>query len=66
MEGEVHLDEINVFSLDGLKRAKKYGIMAVPTIVIGTKDKITGVPKKEDLLRIIERELKRNGMKERE
>jgi len=40
--------------------------MAVPTIIIGTKDKITGVLKKEDLLRIIERELKRDGMKERE
>ncbi|RJS90697.1 hypothetical protein CW705_05660 [Candidatus Bathyarchaeota archaeon] len=30
MEGEVHLDEINVFSLDGLKRAKNTALWLFP------------------------------------
>jgi len=53
---EVHVDEVNVFSSKGLERANKYGIMAVPAIVVRKRHKLVGVPKKEELLRIIHEE----------
>ena len=54
---EFHVDEVNVFSPEGLERAKKYGIISVPAIVIVDRHKIMGVPGKETLLRKIKHEI---------
>ena len=61
---EFSIDEVNVFSLKELERAKKYDILSVPAIVIENKHKIIGVPRKENLLRKIRQEITRQ--KERE
>jgi len=53
---EFQVEEINVFSPRGLERAKTYGILSVPTIIINSKHKIVGIPEKEDLLRKIKTE----------
>jgi len=54
---EFHVDEVNVFSPEGLERARKYGIISVPAIVIGDGHKIVDVPGKETLLRKIKHEI---------
>jgi len=59
------LEEINVFSPRGLKRAKKYDIAHIPAVVIENKRKIIGVPKKESLLRKIKQEITLSQVEER-
>jgi len=54
---EFSIDEVNVFSSEGLKRAKRHGIISVPAIVIEDKHKIIGVPDKEALVRKIRQEM---------
>jgi len=54
---EFSIDEVNVFSSEGLERAKRYGIASVPAIVIENKHKIIGVPEKEALVRKIRQEM---------
>ena len=54
---EFHVDEVNVFSLEGLERARKHGVISVPIIVIGDGHKIVDVPGKETLLRKIKHEI---------
>ncbi len=54
---KVTVEEINSWSEEGQTRALKYGIMAVPTIVINGKVKFVGVPKKDELARAIREEV---------
>ena len=54
---EFSIEEVNIFSPEGLKRAKKYNIASVPAIIIENKHKIIGVPRKEILLRKIMQEV---------
>jgi len=60
---KVYIDEVNVLSLDGLKKAEQYGVKTVPTMVINMKHKIVGVPSKENLLKIINDEIVKNKFK---
>ena len=57
VKGESLLEEVNVFSTEGLERAKRYGIISVPAIVIENKYKMIDVPRKENILRRIEQNL---------
>lgn len=57
VDQEFHVEEVNVFSPEGLERAKKYEIISVPAIIIENKHKIIGVPRKESLLRKITHEI---------
>jgi len=60
IDREFHVDKVNVFSPEGLERAKKYGILSVPTIIIENKHKLIGVPRKESLLGKIKQEMMRS------
>jgi small redox-active disulfide protein 1 len=53
----VVVEEVNSWSEEGQTRALKYGIMAVPTIVINGKIKFVGLPKKDELARAIQEEV---------
>ena len=55
----VTVEEVNSWSEEGQTRALKYGIMAVPTIVINGKVRFVGVPKKDELVRAIREEVDR-------
>ena len=57
IDQEFCMDEVNIFSPEGLERAKKYGIISVPAIVIENKHKIVGIHGKEILLRKIKQEI---------
>jgi small redox-active disulfide protein 1 len=52
-EEEVGLEEINILSPDGQKRALNYGIKNVPFLVIDGMHQISGIPSKELILEII-------------
>jgi len=58
---DVVTEEVNTWSPEGQTRALKHGIIAVPTIVINDKVKFVGVPRKEDLVKAIQEELKRTS-----
>ena len=53
VDQKIIVDEVNVLSERGLKRAEKYGVMAVPTIIVNMKRKIVGVLTKDRLLEAI-------------
>jgi len=59
---KIRLDEVNVLSLEGLKRAEKYEVMAVPTIIVNMRHKIVGVPTESRLLKIINHEIVKEQM----
>lgn len=52
-EEEVSLEEVNVMSPGGEVRAKEYGIYGVPYLVIDGRHRISGIPTKEAILRLI-------------
>lgn len=60
VDERIRLDEVNVLSKEGLERAKKYGVMAVPAIIVNMKHKMVGVPEKERLLKILNNEIRKN------
>ncbi len=49
----INLEEINILSSDGRKRAESYGVKSVPTIVINMREKITGMPKRNQLIKVL-------------
>jgi len=53
----VQVEEVNVYSSEGLKRAEGYGIRSVPAIVLNGKIKLTGVPTRSTLVNAVQREL---------
>jgi len=53
----VTVEEVNSWSEEGQTRALKYGIMAVPTIIINDKVKFIRVPKKDELVKAIQEEV---------
>jgi len=55
-DDEMQIEEVNVLSPEGLKRAEDYGIRSVPTIVLNGKIKLTGVPSRGNLIKVIQRE----------
>lgn len=55
-EDKVEIKEVNVLSTEGLRRAEDYSIRSVPTIVLNGKIKLTGVPSKGSLIKMIQRE----------
>lgn len=56
---EVEIEEVNVLSPEGLRRAERYCIRSVPTIVVNGKVKLSGVPSRGKLLGLIEKEGKK-------
>jgi len=56
VKGEIELQMVNVLSKKGIEKAKEYGIMTVPAIVVNRKHKILGTPIKNVLLRVLSRE----------
>jgi small redox-active disulfide protein 1 len=52
-EKGIELDEINIISPTGEEKARKYGIKAVPQLVINGKHQISGIPTKEAILRLL-------------
>lgn len=56
---EVRIEEVNVLSPEGLRRAEDYGIRSVPTIVLNSRVKLTGVPSRGYLINMIQRESSR-------
>jgi len=61
---EFSINEVNVFSPEGFEKARRYDLLSVPAIVIENGDKIIGVPRKENLLRKIKREIIRQRERE--
>jgi small redox-active disulfide protein 1 len=57
IDGKVRFEEVNVLSREGFERAKRYGVKAVPAIIINKRRKIVGVPTKERLLKILKDEV---------
>jgi len=55
-EDKVEVEEVNVLSTEGLRRAEDYSIRSVPTIVLNGRIKLTGVPSKGNLIKMIQRE----------
>jgi len=55
--GKIRVEEVNILSSTGIERAENYGFKGVPAIVINRKAKISGLPSKEKLRMIIQREL---------
>ena len=55
--GNVQVEEVNVYSSEGLKRAESYGIRSVPAMILNGKVKLTGVPTKSTLVNAVQREL---------
>jgi len=56
IDAEIRFDEVNVLSPEGIEKAKKHGILAVPAIVINSRHVIVGVPARDRLLKVITRE----------
>jgi len=48
IDQEFHVDEVNVFSPEGLERAKRYGIISVPTIIVVNRHKNRRCSRKGD------------------
>lgn len=57
--GKIQVEEINVLSPAGLEKAEKYGIKGVPSIILNSRAKITGVPTVQQLRKAIQRGLDR-------
>ena len=55
----LEVEEVNTSIRSGAVRAEKYGIRAVPTIVVNgnVKKKIVGVPREKELIELIEKEM---------
>jgi small redox-active disulfide protein 1 len=58
-DDELQIEEVNVLSPEGLRKAEDYGIRSVPTIVLNGKTKLTGIPSKSNLIKMIQRESSR-------
>jgi len=63
LEREIEIEEVNVLSSTGYERAEKYGIRGVPTFVINGRVRVMGVPSKEQLQNVIQKELAQNEEK---
>jgi len=57
VDAKIHLDEVNILSSEGLKKAEECGVMSVPTTIINMRRKIVGVPVKERLLKLVNDEI---------
>lgn len=58
--GEVEVEEIDTFTMDGMKRGMANNVMAVPTVFVNGERKFVGFPfKEEDILASIEKALGR-------
>jgi len=58
LSGEITIEEVDI-TVD-TARAAQYGIMSVPALAINGELKFMGVPKKEELKKALEEELKRD------
>jgi len=56
---DVAIEEVSTSKSDGMVKAAKYQIYAIPTVVLNGKTTIVGVPNKDELARAIEAELKK-------
>jgi len=50
---KIWVKEVNILSSAGLEKIQKHDIKGVPTIIINGKTKITGVPSKEKMYKVI-------------
>lgn len=57
--GKVQIEEINILSSAETEKLEKYSVKGVPTIVINSKAKITGIPTILQLRKAVQRELDR-------
>ena len=58
LSGEITVEEIDI-TVD-TTRAVQYGIMSVPSIAINGELKFMGVPKKEELKKVLQEELNKD------
>ncbi len=56
---DVEVEEVNTSKPDGIVKAAKYQIYAIPTVVINGKTTLIGVPNRDELAKAIEAELKK-------
>jgi len=59
LNGEITVEEVDI-TVD-TTRAAQYGVMSVPAIAINGELKFMGVPKKEELKKVLMEELKKDG-----
>ena len=59
LPGEITIEKVDV-TVD-TARAMQYGIMSVPAIAVNGELKFSGVPKKEDVRRVLQEALKADG-----
>ena len=50
------IEEYNIFSEDAMKKKEMYNIQEVPTLIINRRIRITGVPDKNRLRKIVKKE----------
>ena len=59
VQEKVEVEMVNILMSGGRRRAIKYGIKGVPTIVVNGKKKIVGVPRRKDLRKLIEKAMEK-------
>lgn len=59
VQEKVEVEMVNILMSRGRRRAVKYGIRGVPTIVVNGKKKIVGIPRKKDLIKLIEKAMEK-------
>ena len=57
--GNITVEEVDI-TVD-TTRAAQYGVMSVPAIAINGELKFTGVPRKEELKKVLQEELNKDG-----
>jgi len=55
-DNNMQIEEVNILSNEGLKRAENYGVSSLPTIVLNGKTKLTGLPSRSNLMKMIQQE----------
>ena len=59
VQEKVEVEMVNILMSRGRRRAIKYGIRGVPTIVVNGKKKIVGVPRRKDLSKLIKKAMEK-------
>lgn len=57
LRSDIRVEKVDITKKENLARAWKYSITSVPTIVIAGKEKLIGIPKKDEILEIIKKHI---------
>ena len=55
-EEEIGLEEINILSPQGEKTGREYEVEGVPLVLVNEKYRISGIPDKAELLKLIKKD----------